>query len=400
MRRSHLGSSACLALGTPSVAGRIGSACAAMLALVALAAPALFALSTPAAAQDAGMHGLHGPASELASLDGLIGTWQGSGVVRAAAEAPETKWTADLCYGRILGGHFVHEDMRVEFEGGAMPPLQMQRFYGFDRETRRYVGFAIDNMGTVESNEVFVLAGNVMVTMSTSVDEGGPSVERGTVRWSEDHLDVNIERGEGASGFYTHVKGSFARRSAEPSAVQAVAGAFMAQPHGEMLKLQSATGTYQVEGRMRPSPDGEWIAITGTDRARLIWGGTVLEDRVLGAMPGGKEGDFEGLGFMTWSPRERAYVNVWMENAGAAVVSKARWVDGALVFTAESMMHGLPTVGRNVLELDASGAFARYTSDMVAGRQAPMRSFEARYTKKAGAGAGNAAAAARTGAAK
>jgi len=56
-----------------------------------------------------------GSSAELEKLDRLLGHWQGTGTV-GGPEGPMTTWTATVDARRVLGGHWLRQDMTVEFE--------------------------------------------------------------------------------------------------------------------------------------------------------------------------------------------------------------------------------------------------------------------------------------------
>ena len=70
-------------------------------------------------------------AKQMSKCEALVGNWEGSGFVRAMPGMPEMPWTSTTTVKKILDGHFIIDQTKIEIEG--MPvPLVMTSVTGWD----------------------------------------------------------------------------------------------------------------------------------------------------------------------------------------------------------------------------------------------------------------------------
>ncbi len=72
------------------------------------------------------------PAKELEKFSRLIGYWKGEGTAKSGPNTPTSKWTSSSYIRKVLDGHFLREDVRIDSDGW-QAPLQFIQFYGYDQ---------------------------------------------------------------------------------------------------------------------------------------------------------------------------------------------------------------------------------------------------------------------------
>ena len=89
-------------------------------------------------AQEDGAMGPPKPAKELEKFSRLIGYWKGEGTSKGGPDQPEGKWTSTSHVRKVLDGHFLREDLRIDGVGEGWPgPIQFISFMGYDGGARR-----------------------------------------------------------------------------------------------------------------------------------------------------------------------------------------------------------------------------------------------------------------------
>ncbi len=348
------------------------------LSPLAAAIPVLWLATT---LQDAPAQEVPAPASQLKKFEPFIGDWQVSGTMRATADAPETPWTARESLRWALGGHFVQQELLIEF-GEAMPSLAFTGFMGWDNEHQRYVSLGASNLGEVAHMEPQFPDDNTMIVARTGFMEGQLMVERNILKIGDGTYSFEIEMAMGDGPFFTTVKGTATRSAARGQALAVEATMSMAPPAAEMATFEKFVGESDIVGTMIPAPGAPEMPITGTETFSMIMGGTVMKNRVIGdAGPGAPP--YEGIGFTAWNPVDQCYDMISVDNMGMSGKAQLRDMgNGVFVGTASAMMYGQPTVTRTILTCDAQGIPVSVVADSIAGTGDVQRVFSGKYSRK------------------
>ena len=320
------------------------------------------------------------PASQLQKFQPLIGNWEVSGTTRMTPDAPESPWTARESNEWVLGGHFVHQQVHVNF-GDLMPDLAFSNFLGWDNENGGYEMFGAANWGMTSKVDVYFSDDNTMLFSRTSVMEGQLVVEREVIKFGDGGYSFEISTATGDGPFFTQVQGTAKKASAGWEALAVDAAMSMAPPAPEMAAMGKQAGEYTLKGSMIPAPGAPEMEITGTEVMRLIMGGTVLESRVIGdAGPGMPP--YEAISYTSWNPVDKCYDMVTADNMGMSGTGQLRMIDDrTMVVTAAAVMYGQPSVNRTVVKLNAQGHVSSVVAHVIAGAGDPAQTISGTYQR-------------------
>lgn len=228
--------------------------------IILCTAVALFA--SPVLAQED--MGFPKPAKELEKFSRLIGYWQGEGTSRSGPGTPMSKWTSSSHIRKVLDGHFLREDLRIDSDGW-QTPLQFIQFYGYDQHKKRFIGIGISNMGSAELGEITFQDDNTMIQTSAKLKQGKRVVERWVTKFGDDgKISFVGHEAIGDGDWFVHAQGTSTRIDGEPKAkIVDASHAFMASPTAEMGKLKGLIGTYRFNGEILIMPGTPMRPISG-----------------------------------------------------------------------------------------------------------------------------------------
>jgi hypothetical protein len=343
------------------------------------------ALGTGAVAQEMNFP----PAEGLKKFDRLVGAWEGTGKAFGPGDAEPLAWTSTSRAERVLNGHVIQENMRIEF-GPGIPVLHFRSFLGWDAAADRPVSYSIGNLGYGGRQEVRWVDDNTLVTTASHIEAGTPVVERTVLTFCEKGYHLRIDEAKGAEPFHLHVEGEV-RRVEKPGQEFGAAPASFFSPSGvepdgvaKHATFQGMTGTYQLRGEVVPMPGAPKMEISGTEEIALVYGGSILTYHGRGTPKDGFA--WEGLGYQWWEAERNTFVMLHLDNMGGIAVADVRRVgDRSLVSTMSFDHGGQPTVLRTVVDLDAKGHITSIRSHSTSGTADPVLSFSAQYTHQDGA---------------
>jgi len=324
------------------------------------------------------------PPKELEKFSPLIGYWEGSGTVSHGPGVPPGKWTSTSHVRKVLDGHFLREDMRVDFEGEMFnAPLQFITFLGYDAQKQRFMSYTLSNMNSAESTEITWEDDHTMVSTATNFYQGKPVASRWVTKVEGDKLSYLSHEVHGSGEPYQHVKGTAKRVKNKPEArILDASHAFMTKPDPEMEKLKGLAGTYRFKGEMLMMPGMPMMGISGTTTGEFIFGGTALLTLVDGDPVQGHA--YKGWHVLIWDARDKHYVSMSLNNVGEAgleIGSPASKTE--LVFTCTHPWYGgIPCVRSGVMELADDGAPLSYVAHGIIGTHKPLKTFEITYSKQ------------------
>lgn len=345
-----------------------------------LALAALVAFVVPALAQDMERPS---PSPKLKAFEPFTGSWTGKGTVTPQEGADPMPWTATTVMKPVLDGFFFQDDSKIEMPG--MPtPLGMRTVYGWDAENERYVAYGVGNTGEGEMATVHFPDPRTMVMGSAGLRMGQYTVSRAVWKIDGDTSTFVSERANDAGDWYVEVEGTFERGDATaPASVQVVDASFMDVPvHEQTSRLADAlSGKYAIQGSMTIAPGMPETKIRGTEAIGPAFGGHVVFSRVEGFAEG-DDHPYVGETYMTWNAVDQSYDLVMFDNMGMVGAGQLRFVDDAtLVGVFAGPMMGTPSVQRSVTRIGENGVTGAVSHSIV-GAHEPMKSFEAKYTRK------------------
>lgn len=334
-----------------------------------------------AAAQDMDMS----PAKQLQKYAPMAGTWEGTGTVLNNPGGDVDNWTSKSSARWVLNGHFLREDLRIEFD--SMPnPLEFTNLYGWDRENQRHVMIEVSNLGTAKIKDVYWMPDGKMVTADTTMMMGIPIVDRWVTEIGDGEISFTCHEAHGAGPFFELVTGTAKRTTNKHTAVALLDAAFAPQVVGpraqKMSKLMPLSGDYTMKGWIEMAPGTPKMKISGVESVRPIYDGSLLEV-VMQGDPTEATGGFgyEGLAWYSWDDRDGCYKMTYANNMGELSEQNCRQVSDKLIFTHEGLHMGQPTASRGVLTLTDDGSLNSFSSYALEADRAPRENFYATYVK-------------------
>jgi hypothetical protein len=376
------------------------------------------------------------PAPEVAEFDRMLGTWEGSGRAWRVPGKGAMTWTSRSVVRRVLGGHFLQDDMVVEFslpDGTAGPgPLVIRTFWGFDRENARHRSLSISNEGRVAASTPRWVDANTMIVFETTQRDRQTRFDRWITRFDQDGYTLTGTRAIDADPPYLHVEGRFSRvpgnevaaadagkdgrgavdafytatpfdptRSAPGGGLarigDRIAGTYrvtgeMLPPPGspktdthreagEMLPLPGSprTDTHRVTGEMRPRPA---LRIAATEKVSRLFGGSVLYFEQTADPLEGTSG-YQGIAAIGFDPNEGRCTMVCDNNLGECRELGCYVLDGKKLVAVDSgLEQGRPTAARHVTVLNDKGELSECISHAISDDLAPVLLFRATYRQQ------------------
>ncbi|MFQ5654810.1 MAG: DUF1579 family protein [Planctomycetota bacterium] len=322
------------------------------------------------------------PAAELAKCEPFLGNWEGSGTATMAPGAPSMPWTSKSTSKKVLGGHFIQDEIRVDFQGEQeMPPLIMRGYMGWDRERNRFVSVGVSSRGDSGTGEAYWLDDKTLVSVHASVRDGIPTIDREITRITENGMSFTVEHAEGAGSFFIMVEGSMKRSTTPYSISAAEANITMAPASEPMKRIAQLAGSYQMQGNVIPGPGMAKMPISAEEHVKELFGGTVLSFHARSiSLPG--QPSYEGVGFLFWDANDDCYKQCWLSNMGEFFQEEVRWSgENQLVTTASSLQFGQPGVQRAVINLGDDGAILRVAMDRISAGERVQRAYEGEYKR-------------------
>lgn len=340
-----------------------------LLAITIASGPSAFAQQPP------------GPAPELAKYDRLIGNWSGSGNSVMAPGTPAAPWTATSSIQKVLGGHFLREDVIVDLGEDAPFSLMFRTLYGYDRERQRYMSISAGNMGPPMASEIHWADDNTMITAEVSIEEGQVMSDRWVTSIGKDAIEFACHRVIGNGRPFIHVQGRMVRSNSDKP-VELDTGAPSVVPIPEqMVRLGRIAGSYRMTGTYQAMPDAPELEIGGDQTFTAIFGGLILEGTVAGdEMPG--FGSYQAWAAYGWHPAKNHHVVIYANNMGEIGAYEGSWVGNELVMTVARPYMGVPSASRSVMSLDDKGGLKRSVGYSLMGSSAPMKMFEGNFVRK------------------
>lgn len=320
------------------------------------------------------------PAPELRRLADRVGNWRGEGTMTEPGNVV-TRWTSRSTASWILDGHWLMEDLLLEFEGLPTPYAQ-RSWLGWDRGDKSYVRIAATNGGRAQRQRV-ALGGDGTLTVLALQSQGGmPYAERIVQTKDGDAYTHEVELLMPRGSSLATVKGRFTK-GGDGCASSLDAPAFLgATPDEQLAKLARSAGEYDVKGAM-PAGPGETMRLVGVETFRSAFGGMAL----FGTTEGGVEG-MPGVAFaghVLWAhdPATGGLVAHYLGSGGEVMTLAATWLaDGQLWSSFAGPFQGKQAMQRSLMRFDADGGVVSAVSHAMTDADAPAESHRATYTRR------------------
>ncbi len=339
-------------------------------------------LTLPVLAQEDMPAGPPTPPKELEKFSRMIGYWQGEGTSRMDPSQPMQKWTSTSHVRKVLDGHFLREDLRIDSDAWETP-LQFITFYGYDQQKKRFVSAGVSNMGKAELSEITFQDEDTMVSACAGLCDGKRVVERWVNKLGDDEITYLGNMAFNDGEWFVHVKGTARKIDGNPKAkIVDASHAFMGKASNEMGRLKNWVGKLRFKGELCMMPGMPMMPISGESITEPIFAGTVLQTVIHGDPSNGHT--YEGWWAIAWDPDEKNYSSIGVNNVGEIAIEKGVWTSNKeAVFTcSRPWFDGTPSVSSGVMKCADDGTPQSYTCHSIIGTHKPLKSFHIDYSKK------------------
>ena len=322
------------------------------------------------------------PPEELSELDVLLGNWKGAGVFRETPGAPEARWTAVSTGRKVLSGHAIQVDERIDLGPESPAPLIFRTIYAFDRETSGFRFLTLSNMEGGGVERLHRGADGRIVGSTTMVKDGQAITDQWVFKPAKDRQTIRMLRSVGGGEFYVHVEGSYERGDEAFDAAEGTAGAALAPPAADMRALEPRIGAWRVTGSFKMSAEAPALPISGRETIRSILGGHVQLATIAGDPTGDAAEAYAAEHYTYWDPREKRYSSVGFDNHGGFESGAGYLLDkNRFVAIGAQTYMGVPQATRTILEWSEETRTVTIVSHALAGAGAPYQAFEGKLEK-------------------
>ncbi len=286
------------------------------------------------------------PAKQLKVYEPMLGNWEGSGGGNSAPGVP-MKWTSKSTMKKILGGHYIQDDTKIEVEG--FGTLVMRSIYGWDANRKRHFAINVSNLGSAGESTVFWVDGKRMISSHTKRGFQGVESDRWVTEVGENKISFVGTQSLNGDKPFVHVEGTITRGGDGFDADTFKADA-AAPPSPHMKRMKPFTGSWTSEGRWMNTETETWTKMSGSSTVVPAFGGHVIYSRGKSTMEG-MPTPVEGYAYGFWSDEHQAYRWVGVNSMGMYHGSTGYEAgEGRTVWMMNDMFMGKPVVGRLVIE--------------------------------------------------
>ncbi len=323
--------------------------------------------------------GMPQPAKELNQLAPLLGNWAGSGGFRMVAGQPEVKWTSKSTVKKILGGHFVQDDMELSFDMPGFPPMAFRTIYAWDATRERFRVFATNSMGVVNRSEGY-WSGKRLLSVTQGLEQGAVYIDRSVTEakdaeTQEFRVDRSLDGGEPFRFIWGTLKKSEAGFDAATSVVASPV------PAQQMEVFAPQLGKWRLTGTVSPMPGMAKMEIGAKQETKAILGGHVHLTSIVGdPMPGSDE-VYRGRVLLGFDALNKCYAGLELGSFGEYTDSQVRVHDDKTwTWTGNPSYWGLNQQIRTILTVKENGE-VHVKTERTIGASAAETSFEATLTR-------------------
>jgi hypothetical protein len=325
------------------------------------------------------------PAPQLAKFDLMLGNWEGEGVVRMTADAPEQKWTSVMTVEKVLDGYFVEEDTRVDFGPEVPAPILFRTIYGWDAAREQYFYFSLSNLGFGSHGSAFWTDDGKLLVSNTSAQQGTPTTDQSAAHFMKEAAQFRLERSVAGGPFFTHVEGRYRKGTKSFSASEGTGELAFVPPAGEMAAIRDMLGKWKYKGQISPMPGMGPFPMSGEEHLRPILGGHAYMSNIQGHPSPGAPKTFAGQFYIAWDAANRCYATLNLENYGGFTVEQGhRAGENKMVFLSSTRYYGMPQVQRLVFEWHEGKDKVKLVGDRAGGDSKVDRSLDVEYERVKG----------------
>lgn len=319
------------------------------------------------------------PPEELSKFTPLLGNWKGSGTARETPEGAVTDWTAVLTVKKILDGHAIQEDVKVDLGPEAPAPLLYRTLYWWDTATKHIRYFSLSNFGFGGHGTIYETADGKLIGSTTRMLMEVPTTEQVVTDVTEDGvLKLTMRRSVAGAEFFTGVEGTYKRGGKGFPDSDNTGGLALLPPPDEMAEVQKDAGAWSMKGRVSPVPGAPMMQISGRYELQPILGGHAALGTYEGAPVPGAPKAFQGVSYLAWDPHSASLMSLDLDNFGVQTISHGyRSEDGRYVYLSLGRAYGVPQVNRTLVEPDEGNDSQKIKSHRLAGGEDPDLAFEA-----------------------
>ena len=321
------------------------------------------------------------PPKELGKFAVMLGNWEGTGTAMMSPEGPEGQWTSRSTVKKIMDGHFIQEDVRIDLGPQVPVPLVFRSIYAFDSGTKRVKYFSMGNMGFDGAGTAYWTDDGKFVMSSSKMQEGAPVTNHWVVTFSKDKHTFKGQQSYAGGAFYTHVQGTN-KKGGKGFSADDSGGLALIPRSAETQKLKVFMGQWKFKGKMSPLPGAPSMSISGNDEIKFILGGQALFGVAKGDPIEGFPKSYRGNWYMVWDAERKCYRSFSVENFGQFHGQRAYFHgDRKLIFVGTAMYEGQPTVGRMMMGWSADGKSMELVQHRLMGDSKPDVGFQGEYKK-------------------
>ncbi|MCA8959246.1 MAG: DUF1579 family protein [Planctomycetes bacterium] len=298
------------------------------------------------------VHAQSGPHPQMRQLEPLIGNWSLEGTAKFTPDASAMSWTGVATISRILDGHFVQEDLRLDI--GMPTPLVYRTIYAWDPERRCFRTYGFGNNGEVRYCDVHWHDGKLLGS-SQSLEDGVPSFDRWVTVPSGDTQTFFVERCIAGGEPFRMLEGR-ATRAEEGFSLETESDVPATAPiPGSMKKLEFQLGRFRLTGEMQMMPGSPMVPVGATETIRSFLGGQVHYSTIEGDPFPGTDIGYRGQVYLGWDARYGHYRALELGRFGERIEYDVRPDGDKLVFTASTVLYGSPQLLRSIVTRTEGG---------------------------------------------
>lgn len=312
-----------------------------------------------------------GPPKEMSRFDAVLGYWKGSGT-SAGPDGQKMPWTSVNHARKVMGGHFVRDDVIITIEAGPMKmELGFINIYAWDATRNTHVAYQFGNNGVCTANDVSWLDDDTMVQMSIGEQQGQRMMEHWKTKLGKDSISFKGTSILDTGASFVMVEGSMKR--ADEMKIDATRLAPFMTPVGDEMKAAARmSGQYEVTGKYSMGPGTPNVEFVGREMIRPIFGGLALENVPVGD-------GYEGYGIMMWNAKRKMYDRYSFNSWGIHHSSDCYPIKGGFGYNTKAEFMGQQMISRMKLMVNADGKCTESISHAIMGEGDPFMNFKATY---------------------
>ncbi len=322
---------------------------------------------------------LPSPHPQLSKLNAMLGDWDGSGKRWERAGAEPVSWTARRTVSRILAGHYIQEDMRIEMSGRGPGPLVYRTIYTWDANAGCFMSLEMSNLGTVHYGPVYWTSKDRLVSTRNRTYPDFHMTEQRVDEFTPDSVITRIWASVDGGEFFLVGEGEFAPGQTLYSAEKEAGDIALGPLAPEMKELEGQIGSWTLEMGYASRPGGPLNRGTSKREIAEFLGGHVqLSTGQSDPIPGlDRVQRFRSQSYLAWDAQANCLRRVDLSNYGSLRVAKAYLMGrNRLISIDAGISSGLAQSSRTVTTWNDDWTEVEFATDRCSGDYPPDRAFE------------------------